>query len=119
MPTIDEGACLHVDTAGSMAGYFPPSVGDMIVEVLTPYDWQIVIVSDRYTAPVDLADAAVIAVDAYHDIEGFEVPHTAFFGGPAYHVQAYYRDSQESLLTGILRLEQDGYAVNWVFEPAE
>ncbi len=108
MSTIDTEARLHVDTAGSWDGHFPSSQGDWIVEILTPYDWQIVVVSDRYTEACDAVDAAEIAVDAYHEREGHEVPWLAM-GQPFYHVQAYRRShKREPAHHGLVCMTEDG-----------
>lgn len=111
----DEEAKFWVDTAGSWDGPFLLSHRDVIVEILTPYDWQLVVVSSRYTEAT-LEEAVTLAVDSYHEREGHEVPWLAM-GQPFYHVQAYRRaHSREPAHKGLVRMDEDG---DWAWEPEE
>jgi len=106
---------MRVDTALSTIPPFTRAPEDVIVEVLTPHDWQIVVVSARYTA-ADIAEAAEIAVDAYHEREGHEVPWVAM-GRMFYHVQVYRRSHRDEPATrGIVRMSEDG---DWGWEEEE
>lgn len=106
---------MSVDTALSTIPPFIRSPEDVIVEVLTPHDWQIVVVSARYTV-ADIAEAAEIAVDAYHEREGHEVPWLSM-GLPFYHVQVSRRSHQrEPAARGVVRMTEDG---DWGWEEEE
>lgn len=105
----DEEYRVIVDTAGSIDGPWPaPGPGAYVVSILTPYDWQNVQVSDRYTAPCDATEAAILAVDAYHEIEGHTVPRPNTFGGPFYHVRVYPGGQDEPTARGIVRADELG-----------
>lgn len=111
----DEEAKFWVDTAGTEDGPFWPSHADIIVEILTPYDWQLVVVSARRTE-ASLEEAATLAVDTYHKREGHEVPWLAM-GQPFYHVQAYRRSHRgKPAHMGLVRMDEDG---DWAWEPEE
>jgi len=106
---------MSVDTALFAVPPFIRSPNDVIVEVLTPHDWQIVEVSARYTT-AHLKKAATIAVNAYHEREGHEVPWMAM-GRMFYHVQVSRRSHRDEPATrGIVRMSEDGA---WAWEEEE
>ena len=108
---MTQDARLYVDTALSMEGFFFDKEDDVQVEILTPYDWQVVVVSSRYTVPTGLDNAAEIAVDAYHEREGHEVPWLSM-GLPFYHVRARKGPDGEPL-EGIVRMDEGG---DWTYD---
>jgi hypothetical protein len=109
---------LCVDTTGSWDGDFPEAKkGCFIVGLNGVYDYEIILVSSRYTGATSPGDAATIAVDAYHESEGCGVPWPGM-GRPFYHVDVWpaLDPDDRNKVTGVVQQNEDN---DWDWIPAE
>lgn len=122
MPTISsifDDITFAIDTAGSWDGSFPNPTSDCyLVGIETAESYELILVSSRYVGATDEGDAATIAVDAWHERYGHEVPWPAAFGGPFYHVDVWsaVAPDDRDKVKGIVRSDPD--TGDWDWEPA-
>ena len=100
---------MAIDTAGSYEGKFPnPGKGCFAVGIHGAYEFSLILVSSRYTAAVDVAQAAELATEWFVENGGDDVLWQSM-GNPFYHVEVWPANEPDdrNKIRGIVRLDDD------------